>query len=81
MIYQIAKEVAAMYAAVDCNVNAIIFTGGLIYCKYIRNNLRRKVGRLAPVISYPGSLEMQALAGGAIEVLTGKTEPIVFKLS
>jgi butyrate kinase len=79
MIYQIAKEVGAMFVAADCNVDAIVFTGGLLHCKYIRNNLRRKVSRLAPVTSYPGSLEMQALAAGALEVLTGNVEPIVFK--
>lgn len=80
MIYQIAKEIGAMFVAANCNVDAIVITGGLVYNNYIRNNLRRKVARLAPVTSYPGSLEMQALAAGAIEVLTNKVKPIIFNL-
>ena len=80
MIYQIAKDIGAMHVAADCNVEAVVCTGGLLKCKYIRANLRKKITRLAPVICYPGSLEMDALAKGTLEVLTKKTKPIIYKL-
>ena len=41
--------------------------------------LRRRVGRLAPVLAFPGSLEMAALAGGALDVLAGRAEPLHYR--
>ncbi len=75
MIYQIAKEIGAMFVAVGCDVEAIVLTGGLTRSELVRTALRRRVGRLAPVIVFEGSLEMEALAAGAIDVLSGREQP------
>ncbi|MFH1039111.1 MAG: butyrate kinase [PVC group bacterium] len=73
MIYQIAKEIGAMFVAAGCDVEAIILTGGLTRSRRIRTEVRRRVSYLAPVIVFEGSLEMDALAAGARAVLSGQT--------
>ncbi|HUW61958.1 MAG TPA: butyrate kinase [Candidatus Bathyarchaeia archaeon] len=80
MIYQVAKEIGAMFAAVGCDVEAIVLTGGLVRSHRVRGLLRRRVERLAPVMVFEGSLEMAALASGAIEVLSGRANPHRYRL-
>jgi butyrate kinase len=72
MVYQIAKEIGAMFVAAGSDVEAIVLTGGLARSTIVRNALRSRVGRLAPVMVFEGSLEMAALAAGAVDVLSGK---------
>jgi butyrate kinase len=60
-------------------VEAIVFTGGLACSEWVRTALRRLVTRLAPVIIYQGSLEMAALATGAIEVLSGRRQALRYQ--
>jgi butyrate kinase len=72
MIYQIAKDIGAMFVAAGCDVEAIVLTGELIRSQLIRTGVRKQVNYLAPVISFEGSLEMEALASGAAAVLSGK---------
>ena len=74
MVYQIAKEIGGMFVAAGCDIEAIVLTGGLVRSRLIRDALRRRVGRLAPVMVFEGSLEMAALAAGAIDVLSGREE-------
>ena len=71
MVYQISKEIGAAFIAADCTAQAIVLTGGLARSGYIKKAIRQRVGRLAPVIVFAGSVEMQALAAGAIAVITG----------
>ncbi len=79
MAYQIAKEIGAMYVATGCDIEAIVLTGGLVHGATIRNAVRKRIGMLAPVIVYPGSLEMAALAAGAIAVLSGRENAQVYR--
>ena len=81
MGYQIAKEVGKAFVAAGCDVEAIVLTGGLTRSKRIRDGVKRHIIRLAPVLVYEGSLEMAALAEGAIEVLSGRQQPILYKAS
>lgn len=75
MVYQIAKETGAMFAAAGCYIDAIAVTGGIIRCAYVRTELQKRVGRLAPVLIFDEPLEMEALAAGVLRVLTGDSEP------
>jgi butyrate kinase len=70
MVYQISKEIGAAFIAADCTAQAIVLTGGLTRSRYIKKAIRQRIGRLAPVIVFAGSVEMQALAAGAIAVMT-----------
>jgi butyrate kinase len=74
MIYRIAREIGSMYTALECDVEAIVLTGGLTRSSPVREGIRRRVVRLAPVIVYEGSLEMEALASEVCRVLTGDEE-------
>jgi butyrate kinase len=71
MIYQIAKEIGAMAAAMDGEVDRIILTGGISHSKYIVDRLARKVAFIAPIEVVPGEEELEALAFGALRVVLG----------
>lgn len=70
-IYQVAKSIGAMAAALDGRVDAILLTGGIARDTGLVKRLTDKVGFVAPVYSYPGEFEMEALAAGACRVLIG----------
>ncbi|MEA1927831.1 MAG: butyrate kinase, partial [Candidatus Auribacterota bacterium] len=72
MIYQIAKDIGAMFVAAGCDVEGIVLTGGLTRSQMVRTGVRKQVNYLAPVMVFQGSLEMEALAAGAGAVLSGE---------
>lgn len=72
MLYTVAKQIGAMYVALDGKVDAIILTGGIAYSDYCVTILRQRIDYLAPVVLSPGEDEMGALAYNAYGVLTGK---------
>lgn len=75
MIYQICKDIGA-YATVLCgDVDAILLTGGLSNDTYLVNQITSRVNYIAPVIAYAGEFEMEAMAAGAIRVLSGAESP------
>lgn len=78
MVYQIAKEIGAMAVAAGGGVAAIVCSGGLSRSVLLMDQLRGMVGHLAPVIVFPGSLEMEAMAHGAWRVLTGAEQALVY---
>jgi butyrate kinase len=79
MIYQIAKEIGAMAAALQGEVDAVVLTGGLAHSTYLVNSLRERVSFLGPVLVFPGEDEMRALALGALRVLTGQERPMDYE--
>jgi butyrate kinase len=78
MAYQVAKEVGAMAAVLDFNVDGILITGGIAHGKYFVNQIISQVHRLAPVHVYPGEDEMKALAMNGFRVLKGETEAKIY---
>jgi len=72
MVYQIAKEIAAMSTAVYGQVDAILLTGGIARSKYITDEITKRVKFIADVHKYPGEDELAALAQGALRVLRGE---------
>lgn len=76
MIYQIAKAIGAMAAVAEFDLDAVILTGGLANSQAIVEALRARIGRLAPMVIYPGSNECQALAEATARVLQGKEKPM-----
>jgi butyrate kinase len=74
MIYQIAKEIGAMYAAAGCSIEAIALTGGMVRSGIIRNGLQKRINRLAPVLIFDQPLEMEALASGVLRILNHECE-------
>lgn len=74
MILQIAKQIGAMAAALEGEVDGILLTGGIAKDRELTARLERKVGFIAPVTVLAGEFEMEALAAGALRVLTGEEQ-------
>ena len=74
MVYQVAKEIGGMAAALNGCVDAILLTGGMARSEKLIGELRAAVEWIAPVVIYPGEDELQALAEGALRVLRGEEE-------
>jgi butyrate kinase len=72
MAYQVAKGAAAMAAALEGRVDAVLLTGGMARSPEVEREVRRRVGWIAPVTAYPGEDELRALAEGAQRVLAGE---------
>ncbi|HUL58380.1 MAG TPA: butyrate kinase [Anaeromyxobacteraceae bacterium] len=72
MAYQIAKAAAAMAAALEGRVDAILLTGGMAHLAPVVDAVRRRVAWIAPVRVLPGEDELRALAEGALRVLRGE---------
>ena len=71
MIYQIIKEIGAMAAALHGKVDGILLGGGMVHNKELVAKITEACSFIAPVTAYPGEFEMEAMAAGAIRVLTG----------
>jgi butyrate kinase len=71
MIYQVAKEIAANGAVLCGKIDAIFITGGLVYGKYLCDELTKRIEYLGPIYKFPGEYEMEALTQGAVRVLKG----------
>lgn len=71
MLHQIIKEVGAMAAVLDGQVDAVLITGGMAHAGVIAQELERRLRWIAPVRVYPGEDELRALAEGALRVLRG----------
>lgn len=78
MIYQVSKEIAAMAAALEGRVDAIVLTGGLAHSDRVTGGIERRAGFIAPVIVMPGEDEMEALASGCLRVLRGEEEALEY---
>jgi butyrate kinase len=78
MAYQIAKEIGAMGVTLKGEVDAIVLTGPLAGSRLLTGWIAEHVGWMGPLKTYPGGDEMQALAAGALRVLRGEEEALVY---
>ena len=78
MLYHVAKNIAAEAAVLCGKIDAILLTGGMAHSDYIVSELRRRIGFLAPVYTFPGEDEMEALALNALAVLQGRRESKIY---
>ncbi|MCI8993345.1 MAG: butyrate kinase [Eubacterium sp.] len=74
MVYTIIKWTAMMGGALYGDVDAILMTGGMANDKEFIDQISEGVKWIAPVYVYPGSFETEAMASGAIRVLSGREE-------
>ena len=75
MAYQIAKEIGALATVLKGKVDLILITGGIAWDAGFVEWIRERVGFIAEVRAYPGEMEMEALARGALRVLRGIEQP------
>lgn len=69
MIYQIVKEIGAMYAVLKGRADCLVITGGLAKSPRLISAIKDRTAFLPEVRVYPGSFELEALAAGAVRVL------------
>ena len=74
MAYQVAKEIGAMTAVLEGDVDGILLTGGIAHDRWFISEVVKRVERFGPVHVYPGEDEMKALAMNALRVLRGDME-------
>lgn len=78
LAYQTSKAVAEMRIAVDTPVDRVIITGGMANFRFVTEYIEKKVSFIAPVEVMPGEYEMDALAEGALNVLSGKEDAKIY---
>ncbi len=78
MIYQICKMIGAMSAVLEGKVDAILLTGGLMRFDDITKGVEKRCGWIAPIRVYPGEMEQEALAYGALDVLRGRAKTLTY---
>lgn len=74
MIYQTAKYIGEMAVVLEGRVDAIVLTGGLLRFPDVVEGIRSRCGWIAPIATYPGENEQEAMALGALRVLRGEEE-------
>jgi len=78
MIYQICKSIGAMAAVLEGKVDGIVLTGGLLRFDDVLEGITRRCSWIAPVSAYPGEFEQEAMAAGAMRVLTGEEQAMTY---
>ena len=78
MIYQVCKAIGSMACVLEGQVDGIVLTGGLLRFEDVLADIRRRCGWIAPVTAYPGEFEQEAMAAGALRVLTGEETALTY---
>ena len=78
MIYQVCKQIGSMAAVLKGNVDGILLTGGLLRFRDIEDTIVKRCGFIAPVTSYPGEMEQEALAHAVLKVLRGQARAMTY---
>ena len=76
-IYQVCRYIGAQFTVLNCQAAAIVLTGGIAYSQRVVGGIRDCVGKLAPVLVYPGEKENEAMVDGVLSVLRGERSPII----
>jgi butyrate kinase len=74
LFYQTSKIIGEMATVLEGKVDAILLTGGLAYNVNLENYIKLKAGFIAPVYTYPGEDELEALAMNALRVACGEEQ-------
>lgn len=75
MIYNICKAIGEMSAVLSGKVDGIVCGGGLLRFDDLQQKIRGRCEWIAPVYFYPGEVEHEAMAAGALRVLRGEEKP------
>jgi len=74
MIYQIIKTIGSMAAVLHGDADGILLGGGMVHSEDLVKQITDACSFIAPVTAYPGEFEMEAMAAGAVRVLSGEEE-------
>ncbi len=79
MAYQVCKEIGAMFAVLNSEIDGIIITGGIANSRWFVNEIIKRVEKMGPVHVYPGVRELDSMAQRALEALRGDVEILEYK--
>lgn len=79
LAYQINKEVGSLYFVNKGDIDAVIYTGGLIYQPRFTEKLKEFLPSNIVSVFYPGEDEMEALAFGGLRVAKGEEKEKDYK--
>ena len=71
--YQVSKEIASHVATLKGKVDAIILTGIIFDSSRFLENVKMRIGSIAPIALYPSVNDIEALAIYGYSVLKGET--------
>ena len=74
MLYQVCKCIGQMAVALDGRIDGILLTGGLLRFPDVAETVQQRCGWIAPITCYPGEVEHEAMADGALRVLRGQAQ-------
>lgn len=78
MIYNVAKAIGTYSVPLKGKVDAIILTGGIAHNNDLVDMIKDHVSFIGKVVVMPGEEEMEALANGALRVLRGEEEALIY---
>lgn len=78
MLYQVCKTIGSMAVVLEGKVDGIVLTGGLLRFPDVLEAIEQRCGWIAPITPYPGEFEQEAMAAGAMRVLTGEEEALTY---
>ncbi|MBR0374709.1 MAG: butyrate kinase [Mogibacterium sp.] len=76
--YNICKAIGSMAAVLGGKVDGIVLGGGLLRFADLVQQIRDNCEWIAPVYAYPGEVEHETMAEGALRVLRGEETPQVY---
>jgi butyrate kinase len=76
--YNIVKYIGSMAVVLKGQVDAILITGRYTRFEGLLDYIREYTGWIAPIYIYENEVEQEAMAAGALRVLTGKEEPKIY---
>ena len=71
-LYQLTKGIGSMAAVMKYDIDAISITGNIAKSRMVIEHLKENFSSIAPIMVYPGSFEIEALALGVLRVLVGE---------
>jgi butyrate kinase len=78
MIYNICKAIGEMATVLYGKVDGIVCGGGLLRFSDLQQQIRSRCEWIAPVSFYPGEVEHEAMAAGALRTLRGEEQPLEY---
>ena len=75
MCYNTAKSIASLMPALGGKCDAVILTGGIANSKFVSEKIAEAVNFIGKVKIIPGEYELEALAEGALRLVTGLEIP------
>lgn len=74
MAYQVAKEIGALFTVLEGDVDGILLSGPIFNSRRFTDEIKRRVGKIAPISVYPTINDMDSLASNALRIIKGEAE-------